>query len=153
MKYLRLLLRQLWCVLLLPGAVWGANTERQYLSGQDKDHTVPWKFLCTAGRQSGFWTNIAVPSNWELKGFGTLSYQNDPTNAPAEQGQYQHAFSIPADWAGRRLFLVFEGVMTDTHAQLNGQTVGPVHQGSFYRFKYEVTSLAKCGQSNLLEVT
>ena len=46
-----------------------------------------------------------------------------------------------------------QSVMTDTDAKLNGQSVGPVHQGSFYRFKYEVTSLVKFGATNLLEVT
>ena len=129
------------------------ETQRQYLSGTDKDHTVPWRFFCTAGAQSGYWTNIAVPSNWELKGFGTLSYQNDPTNVPVEQGKYEHTFTMPANWAGSRIFLVFEGVMTDTAATINGQPVGPVHQGSFYRFKYEVTKVVKTGETNRLEVT
>ncbi len=137
---------------LAPDVAPAEQTQRLYLSGHDKDDAVPWKFFCTAGGQSGYWTNIAVPSNWELKGFGTLSYRYDPTNAPTEQGQYQHSFIIPKTWAGRRIFLVFDGVMTDTHAQLNGQSVGPVHQGGFYRFKYEVTPLAKCGGSNVLEV-
>ena len=43
--------------------------------------------------------------------------------------------------------------MTDTDAKLNGQSVGPMHQGGFYRFKYEVTSLVKFGATNQLEVT
>jgi hypothetical protein len=129
------------------------ETQRQYLSGTDKDHTVPWRFFCTAGAQSGYWTNIAVPSNWELQGFGTLSYQNDPTNVPVEQGKYEHTFTVPANWAGSRIFLVFEGAMTDTAATINGQPVGPIHQGSFYRFKYEVTKIVKTGESNRLEVT
>ena len=43
--------------------------------------------------------------------------------------------------------------MTDTGARLNGQSVGPVHQGGYYRFKYEVTRLLKFGATNRLEVT
>ena len=69
------------------------------------------------------------------------------TNAFDEKGLYEHDFSVPADWAGRRIFLVFEGVMTDTDAKLNGQSVGPTHQGGFYRFKYEVTPLVKFGET------
>jgi hypothetical protein len=42
------------------------QTEVQYLSGHGKDDAVPWKFLCTSGAQSGYWTNLAVPSNWEF---------------------------------------------------------------------------------------
>ncbi len=128
------------------------ETQRLYLSGRDKDDTVPWKFFCTSGANSGVWTNLPVPSHWDMKGFGTLTYKKDATNAWNERGLYEHDFAVPADWTGKRVFLVFEGVMTDTSAKLNGESVGPVHQGSFYRFKYEVTKLAKFGATNRLEV-
>ncbi len=129
------------------------QTQIEYLSGHDKDDAVPWKFFCTTGRQSGYWTNLPVPSNWEFHGFGTLTYHRDSTNPPPEQGLYEHDFPVPAGWAKDRVFLVFEGVMTDTSAKLNGQSVGPAHQGGYYRFKYEVTGLLKFGATNRLEVT
>ncbi|HTL72954.1 MAG TPA: glycoside hydrolase family 2 TIM barrel-domain containing protein, partial [bacterium] len=129
------------------------QTESQFLSGHGKDDAVPWKFFCTSGVKSGFWTNLPVPSQWDVQGFGTLNYHKDLTNAWSERGLYEHDFTVPADWSGKRIFLVFDGVMTDTDAKLNGQSVGPVHQGSFYRFKYEVTSLVKFGATNRLEVT
>ena len=128
------------------------ETQRQYLSGRSKDDTVPWRFLCTSGARSGVWTNLPVPSHWDMQGFGTLTYKKDATNAWNERGLYEHSFTVPADWAGRRVFLVFEGVMTDTMAKLNGEPVGPTHQGGFYRFKYEVTPRVKFGGTNLLEV-
>lgn len=128
------------------------ETQVQFLSGHGMDDAVPWKFFCTAGANSGFWTNLPVPSQWDVKGFGTLNYYRDATNPPPESGLYEHEFTVPADWAGQRLFLVFEGSMTDTSAKLNGESVGPVHQGSFYRFKYEVTKLVKPGAVNKLEV-
>ncbi len=131
----------------------GNETRRIYLSGRGKDDAVRWQFMCTAGANSGFWTNIPVPSNWEMHGFGTLNYKKDSPAAQNEKGLYRHDFFAPADLAGQRVFLVFEGVMTDTEARLNGEVVGPVHQGGFYRFKYEVTRLLKLGQTNLLEVT
>src|ERR1017187_5156709 len=128
------------------------ETDRQFLSGQGKDDAVPWKFFCTSGANSGFWTNLPVPSQWDVKGFGTLTYHKDLTNAWDERGLYEHDFPVPQNWSDKRIFLVFDGVMTDTDAKLNGQSVGPVHQGSFYRFKYEVTALVKFGATNLLEV-
>ncbi|HUJ11918.1 MAG TPA: glycoside hydrolase family 2 TIM barrel-domain containing protein [Verrucomicrobiae bacterium] len=138
-------------LLIAPTIAWAQDTQRQYLSGQGKDDAMPWRFLCTAGAQSGYWTNLPVPSNWELHGFGTLNYRHDSTNPPPEQGLYEHDFTVPANWAQRRVFLVFDGVMTDTSASLNGQSVGPIHQGGFYRFQYEVTKLVKFGASNRLE--
>jgi hypothetical protein len=136
----------------------GATNQIQYLSGTDKDHTVPWEFRVSAGRNSGFWTNIPVPSCWDTKGFGSYEYGNDTTS---ELGEYRHAFTAPASWATQRVFLVFEGAMTDTEARINGQLPRgtttsqppPVHQGGFYEFSYEVTDNLNYGASNLLEVT
>src|SRR4051812_41394046 len=120
----------------------------QYLSGADKDHTVPWDFFCTDGRNSGKWSTIPVPSNWELQGFGTYNYGHDKVKSN-EQGRYRHTFHA-GSWQGKRVFIVFEGSMTDTKVMINGVQAGPVHQGSFYRFKYDITDLVKPGASNLL---
>src|SRR6185437_13556693 len=40
------------------------ETQIQYLSGHGKDDAVPWEFFCTSGANSGFWTNLPVPSQW-----------------------------------------------------------------------------------------
>src|SRR5271170_3846683 len=134
---------------LLPAiSIFAQETEVQFLSGHGKDDAGPWKFFCTSGAQSGYWTNLPVPSNWELHGFGTLNYFRDLTNAYNECGLYEHDFSVPSAWADKRVFLVFAGAMTDTSAKLNGQSVGPMHQGGYYQFKYEITSLVKFGASN-----
>jgi hypothetical protein len=129
------------------------ETQRVYLSGRGKDDAVPWKFLCTTGALSGFWTNIPVPSNWDVLGFGHLTYKKDYSNSITECGRYEKDFAAPKNWKDKRVFLVFEGAMTDTSAKLNGQSVGPTHQGGFYRFKYEVTEKLKLGTKNKLEVT
>lgn len=140
------------CLIALLGcvAVLADETQIAYLSGHGKDDPVTWEFHCSAGRNSGKWTTIGVPSNWELQGFGSYNYGNEKKKAD-EQGKYRRIFRVPADWAGKRLFLVFDGVMTDTEVCINGQSAGPKHQGGFYRFKYEITDLVKAGD-NLLEV-
>jgi hypothetical protein len=76
-------------------------TERQYLSGRGPADAVPWRFFCTTGALSGFWTNLPVPSCWELHGFGHLNYQLDSTNAWTERGLYEREFTLPKDWIGR----------------------------------------------------
>jgi len=139
---------------LSPGLLLKANaqaTKIVYLSGTDKDHTVKWDFFCTTGRNSGHWDKIQVPSNWELQGFGTYNYFQDTKN-PDEQGLYKYHFNIDAAWSKKKTFIVFEGAMTDTKVMINGQLAGPIHQGGYYRFKYDITSLVKTGD-NLLEVT
>jgi hypothetical protein len=129
------------------------ETIRQYLSGTDGEHTVPWDFFCSDGRNSGVWTNIAVPSCWELQGFGKFRYGHEDKNYTPIRGDYRHSFNVPADWRSQRVFIVFAGVMTDASVKINGTEAGPVHQGAFYRFKYDITSLLKFGETNLLEVS
>ena len=130
-------------------------TEIRYLSGHGPKDAVPWEFSVTGGRRAGEWTTIPVPSQWELQGFGTYNYGQEK-NKSDEHGLYRRRFSVPADWKGRRIRLVFEGVMTDAAVKVNGVSAGPVHQGGFYRFKHDVTSLVKFGEGaandNLLEV-
>ena len=148
-------------VIFFAFTAFGAETRTLYLSGHDKDDAVPWKFTCSAGRNANTPSTIRVPSNWELQGFGIFSYgvehrgsKTKPAEPPTTvEGKYSTTFTPPAEWAGSRTFLVFEGVMTDTQASINGKSVGPTHQGGFYRFKYDVTSLVKTGESNTLEVT
>jgi beta-galactosidase/beta-glucuronidase len=132
--------------------VGATETERVYLSGRDKDHTVDWEFMCTTGAKSNKWTTLPVPSNWDVLGFGMLNYKKDIETALEERGLYRHEFPAPSEWADKRVFLVFEGSMTDTAVKINGQSAGPLHQGGFYRFKYEITDRLKLGEQNLLEV-
>lgn len=130
------------------------ETQKLFLSGTGSDHTVNWQFFCTAGNNSGKWTTIPVPSNWEFQGFGKYNYGLAKDSLKGkEQGLYKYEFNVPASWQGKAVNIVFDGSMTDTEVKLNGKSAGPIHQGSFYRFKYDVSALLNYGKSNLLEVT
>ena len=108
------------------------------------------------GRRSGEWTKIRVPSVWEQQGFGTYNYgiryygKPNPPAIAREQGIYRHSFEVPAEWQHRRVRIVFEGSMTDTHVRLNGISMGPAHQGGFYRFSHDITQWLKFGGTNQL---
>ena len=138
----------------LPCFAWSQTTQRLYLSGTGSDHTVNWQFFCTEGRNSGKWTTIPVPSNWELQGFGKFNYGLDKDSVRGhEKGLYKYSFQVPVDWKGRVVEIVFDGSMTDTEVKINGRAAGATHQGSFYRFRYNVSDLVHYGRGNLLEVT
>lgn len=132
------------------------QTEIIFLSGTDAANTVEWDFYCTGGRNSGEWTKIDVPSNWELEGFGTYNYGHDWKNKEIELGRehglYKHEFDVPRKWKGKTVHIVFDGSMTDTKVKINGRLAGEIHQGAFYRFKYDITDLLQYGKTNLLEV-
>lgn len=139
---------------------WNASaqdTKKVYLSGKDFKHPVSWEFMCTDGNNSKTWSTINVPSNWELEGFGTYTYgrwykelnEKEPSK---EEGFYKYKFNVPENYKDQNVTLVFGGAMTDTEVKINGKSAGEIHQGGFYEFKFDITSLLKYGVENLLEV-
>ena len=129
------------------------QTEKVFLSGTGTDKPVEWAFFCTDGNNSGKWTTIVVPSNWELQGFGKYNYGHAKDEERGkESGLYKHSFFVPNKWKGQQIEIVFDGSMTDTEVKINGKLVGPAHQGSFYRFQYTISDWLNYGKQNLLEV-
>jgi beta-galactosidase/beta-glucuronidase len=128
-----------------------AATKTMMLSGTGSDDAVEWDFYCDKGRNCGEWSKIAVPSNWELEGFGGYDYGHI-REKHNEQGTYRRDFDVPASWQNRTVKVVFDGVMTDTTVFVNDQQVGPTHQGGFYRFSYDITPYLNFGESNQIKV-
>jgi glycosyl hydrolase family 2 len=122
------------------------ETERIYLSGQGVEDAVEWDFQIDTGARAGSWSRLPVPSHWELFGFGNI---DERASTSGEQGTYRRSFSLPVRWATQRVWLVFEGAMTDTSVRVNGQSAGPTHQGGFYRFEYDVSELVTPGDNQL----
>ena len=157
MNSLKNLLLPVWLLITLSAI--SQTKEIQYLSGTDSKNTVAWDFFCTGGRNSGAWTKIQVPSQWEQQGFGAYNYGRDYKTYGKnfrfadEKGMYKYSFTVPSSWKGKEIYIVFDGSMTDTEVKINGEPAGPVHQGAFYRFKYNITDKIQFGKSNLLEAT
>ena len=142
-------------ILLLATVARAAETETQYLSGLGKNDPVKWEFMCDKGQNANKWSTIGVPSNWQLQGFGIYEYgQPMPAGGwPRTHGIYRRTFTTPANWRAKTVLIKFEGVMTDAKVTINGKSAGPVHQGGYYAFKYDITSLLKpSGQKNELQV-
>ncbi len=90
------------------------------------------------------WDDIPVPSSWQTKGYGVPLYSNipypfqkDPPRVMGEPpkeftnysqrnpvGSYRRTFTVPKEWAGRRVFLQFDGVDSAFYLWINGKQVG-----------------------------
>ena len=71
-----------------------------------------------------------------------LSWQKWDASAWEDIWHYRRHFSAPKEFANRRVFLKFEGVMVTTDASING-TALPIHRGGYLPFTYEITSNLK----------
>lgn len=86
------------------------------------------------------WKPVAVPGCWEQAGV-PMTY--------AGPCWYRTTFSIPAAWAGRRLWLHFSAVSYHCAVLVNGQALGE-HTGMWDAFTLELTNAARLDQPNEL---
>ena len=103
------------------------------------------------------WTNINVPSHWQLNGHGKPHYTNViypfpvcPPFVPTENptGTYRRSFYVPDNWEqGSQLRLRFDGVDSAFHVWVNGSFVG-YSQGSRNPAEFDITKFASRGGSN-----
>lgn len=116
------------------------------------------------------WHNITVPSNWEMKGYGTPIYTNithpfkvNPPkvmgNVPADWtaykepnpvGSYRRYFDIPENWNGKEIFVHFDGVISAMYLWINGKKVG-YSEDSMTPAEFNISKYVKKGR-NLIAV-
>ena len=80
------------------------------------------------------WDSINVPGNWQMEGdYDVPQYTNvnfpipyDPPYVPDDNpvGFYRREFTLPASWAGRQVFINFDGVNSAYYVYVNGKQVG-----------------------------
>jgi hypothetical protein len=86
--------------------------------------------------------SVRVPGVWERQGY--------PLDAEGP-AVYTREVSIPAEWAGARVFLRFGAVSYYAEALVNGQPAG-THEGLWTSFEFDITGLIRPGQSNHIEL-
>lgn len=116
------------------------------------------------------WKEIEVPSNWQIKGYGTPFYRNigytflkdfphvmsePPANYTAyvdrnPVGSYRREFTVPADWNGGRIFMKFDGVDAGFFLWVNGKKVG-YSENSRNVAEFDITGFVKPG-ANMVAV-
>ncbi|MZQ84171.1 DUF4981 domain-containing protein [Paenibacillus sp. 5J-6] len=108
------------------------------------------------------WSNIAVPSHWQLQGFDFPQYTNiiypwvghedlKPPYAPVKYnpvGSYSRNFTIPASWAEQPVYLSFQGVESAFYVWVNGDLVG-FSQDSFTPAEFDITPYLVEGENKL----
>jgi len=114
------------------------------------------------------WSNIEVPSNWEMKGYGVPIYLGSgypfkidpprvtgvpPTNWTAfaqrdPVGSYRKTFELPRGWAGRRVVIHFDGVDSAFYLWVNGALAG-FSKDSRTPAEIDITEYVKPGANEL----
>lgn len=105
------------------------------------------------------WDELAVPSCWQMHGYGRPHYTNVvypfpvvPPLVPTENptGSYRREFTVPVKWSGQRITLHFEGVDSAFFVWVNGRAAG-FSKGSRMPSQFDITDLVHEG-TNVLAV-
>lgn len=114
------------------------------------------------------WTNIQVPGNMEMQGFGIPIYANanypfkkDPPRVTSEPpkkfysfanrnpvGSYCTTFQVSENWNDKQIFLNFGGVQSAMYVWVNGQKVG-YSQNSMSPAEFDITAFVHKGENKL----
>jgi beta-galactosidase len=112
-----------------------------------------WRFIradAAGAQEPGFddasWESINIPHTWN-----NLDGQDGGTNYYRGIGWYRKHFTVDNAYAGRQLFLKFDGAFSATEVWVNGHQLGG-HRGGFAAFVFDATPFLKVGGDNLLAV-
>ncbi len=113
------------------------------------------------------WDNLRVPSNWQMNGYDkpiysnvTMPWHNDNNGNGASSvpkiptvynpvGFYRYNFTVDSAWAGRRIFIDFEGVESSLYLWINGRAVGYA-EDSYVTKEFDVTDYLNIGGNNTI---
>ena len=126
----------------IPTQVGGLGTFKVSLDGTWKIHPTLAQDLRKIPLDAAEWKDIKVPGQWRQQGF---DLPRDKTVAMAKE------FSIPPQWAGRRIFLRLNAIHAGTHYWLNGKPLG-YSENLFTPVEWEITEQARIGETNRLDL-
>jgi beta-galactosidase len=105
------------------------------------------------------WPVIAIPHSWstyettgEVHPFIRNASETDNPYWWTGWGWYRKHFAISSEYAGRRIFIEFEGVQKYCKVWINGKYLGD-HKGGYGSFDFDLTGIVKPGEDNVLVVS
>jgi beta-galactosidase len=92
------------------------------------------------------WQSVNLPHTWN-----NLDGQTSGTPYYRGIGWYRRHLLVDAQYAGKSLFLKFDGAATVTEVLVNGNSIG-THKGNFAAFCFDATPFLHVGQDNMIAV-
>lgn len=119
-----------------------------------------WKFNkgdVNNGQSIGYndsnWLDVTLPHDWSI--FNSFN-QRSPAGEGGGYldggiGWYRKTFTIPSDYSGKRVFVVFDGAYMNSQVWINGTLLGSRPYG-YSSFQYDLTPYLNMSGSNVIAV-
>ncbi len=98
------------------------------------------------------WEEVSVPHDWAISGPFIRDGDGGTGKLPWRgEGWYRRSLDVPASYAGKRVYLIFDGVMAFPRVWVNGALAGAWDYG-YMSFYLDVTDHLDPGGENVLAV-
>jgi len=155
-----------WLFPVLVGLLWGHLAGAQSLTQGWKLARVPdvpqnGSQISQTSFNAAAWVDAVVPgtvlTSYEAAGVIADPYYSTNMQQYSLSGYYdtyywyRNAFPVPANYAGRKIWLNFDGIHWKAEVYVNGAYVGLI-KGPFTRSRFDVTSMVTPGATNAVAV-
>jgi beta-galactosidase len=126
----------------------GAKTELVVLPKDDKPYEADYVM-------GGTWTDVSLPHTYnDVDTFDnfTESGHNGERSVYGGTAWYKKTFTIPAAYAGKKIFLEFEAARQGAEVYLNGVKLEGKSENGFIPFGYDLTAGIRFGEENDITV-
>ena len=137
---------------------WSLPTGNAFLADPASHHERPAQNLGEGisyvgeGFDDSAWQAVTLPHDYAIAGPFTNSVSANMGRLPATGvGWYRKTFEVPADDAGKSIFIDFDGAMAYALVWVNGQIAGGWPYG-YSSFRIDITPYVKPGESNVVAV-
>lgn len=139
------------CCLLFPG-------KAQVSFGEPEKLNDEWKFIlkdipegAAVDLNDKRWEDVSLPHDWSVGQPLSPSLASGTGYLPGGTGWYRKRLLVPADHAGKMVYLYFEGVYNRSEVYINGVLLGKRPNG-YISFLYDATSHVEFGKENVIAV-
>lgn len=98
------------------------------------------------------WQSVTIPHDWAISGPTIPNGNGDTGKLPwKDEAWYRLLLDIPSNYAGKSVYLVFDGIMSNPVIYINGELAGNWDYG-YNSFYLDITRFLKVNSKNLLAV-
>ncbi len=98
------------------------------------------------------WQDVTIPHDWAISGPTIVDGDSNTGKLPWRgEGWYRKSLEIPTVYAGKTVYLIFDGIMSSPEVYVNGQLAGKWDYG-YNSFYLDVTKFLKVNGKNELAI-